>query len=822
MRSPIHCPLRSVAAAFFPLCICLADAHAQPIASATAVSQPGQISIQRVETMPRMPSPYRMRDWKQVARDYDRFVYDRDVNGQYLPICWTDKSHVNVDYDVTAIPSYVGHPKMRSGPDHEGITNMAAVLGASMVGIDKTNQQGLDFVRMAHSYFNSADGENLYLNRLETHTGQTFWYELYPNILAWQLHAAVPKAPGFNTRLRMVSDSLLTATRVLAGGDLATSIPDFTYTAFDFRSGKPVSNGQWLEPDGAAAFAWMLLMARQEWPEEQYLAGADAALRYLDALPYEKNPHYEVLLPFGAVTAARLNAESGRRHDLHKFLCWFFGQSDARPGFGVIADGADGHWGDHDCHGLVGSITDGGGYVFAMNSYADAATLTPVARYDDRYARAIGRWLLNLANASSVFYGDGLPADRQTCYDWLQQHDTRFCVGYEGVRANWKGVSPRAMGDPLIYGWANTDLGLYGSSHVGLLGALVDQTSTPGILRVDMLATDWFHGPAYPSYLFYNPHRDTRRVPLSVGPAPRDLYDPCRNGFVAKAVSGDVNISIPPDSAVEIVMAPAGGALTREGNRTLIDGVTVDYNNEVQPLPPPRKQYDQALPKTTSSSSRVARAAHSAITIDGNISDWSGLSSDKISMHAFAKAGLAADIQFAWDKQMLYMLVRETARDTTVTEARDRADYSQHFWAFDGVSLFLDLANRNLREDVKDLNLWYGFSSSGRSDLFCARSHREPSMEHLTLPAGRVATAGRASDASRVIEAAIAWDDIARTVSAARLPRGGMPDAVKTGYRFGCEPLLLDECAGQAFLNGTQNALPRGDDAGSLDIVLGE
>jgi hypothetical protein len=49
-----------------------------------------QISIERVEKMPNMPSPYKMRDWKKVARDYDAFVFDFEKKGDHLPLIWWD------------------------------------------------------------------------------------------------------------------------------------------------------------------------------------------------------------------------------------------------------------------------------------------------------------------------------------------------------------------------------------------------------------------------------------------------------------------------------------------------------------------------------------------------------------------------------------------------------------------------------------------------------------------------------------------------------------------------------------------------------------
>jgi hypothetical protein len=49
-------------------------------------AQPGQIDVNRIEMMPNEPAPYNVRDWKQVAIQYDSFVYDIQKTGQYLPL----------------------------------------------------------------------------------------------------------------------------------------------------------------------------------------------------------------------------------------------------------------------------------------------------------------------------------------------------------------------------------------------------------------------------------------------------------------------------------------------------------------------------------------------------------------------------------------------------------------------------------------------------------------------------------------------------------------------------------------------------------------
>ena len=79
-------------------------------------------------------------------------------------------------------------------------------------------------------------------------------------------------------------------------------------------------------------------------------------------------------------------------YDVKKILDWTFEgckAADGRTGWGVIAE----RWGDYDVHGLQGSITDGGGYAFLMNSFDMAWPLVPMAKYDNRYAN--GYWKMD-------------------------------------------------------------------------------------------------------------------------------------------------------------------------------------------------------------------------------------------------------------------------------------------------------------------------------------------------------------------------------------------------------------------------------------------
>ncbi|MBK8887409.1 MAG: hypothetical protein IPN46_13050 [Saprospiraceae bacterium] len=55
----------------------------------------GQIVVPRVDLMPDQPSPFSMRDWKNVAIQYDSFIYDKNKTGQYLPLVNYNNNGIN-------------------------------------------------------------------------------------------------------------------------------------------------------------------------------------------------------------------------------------------------------------------------------------------------------------------------------------------------------------------------------------------------------------------------------------------------------------------------------------------------------------------------------------------------------------------------------------------------------------------------------------------------------------------------------------------------------------------------------------------------------
>jgi hypothetical protein len=532
-----------------------------------------QISIGRIEAMPNAPSPYLMRDWKQVARGYDSLVFNTARQGQYLPLSRTYSASVNYPGQPSfGLQSYVGGP-LGNG---EGINCIPAVVGASLAGIDKSNQNSMNWVLMCREWFNKANGQNVYLNSASATTGDDWWYETMPNVFFYQLYSLYPGTQDFSNQFIVVAERWLAAVYAMGGSTTPWSLANVQHRAFDLMNMLPNNDGV-VEPEAAGAIAWILYQAYVKTGDQRYRIGAEIALESL--LVYTTNPSYELQLPYGASIAARMNAEIGTSYDITKMLQWCFPNGDGTlRQWGVTV----GTWGNYDCSGLIGEINHSNDYPFFMNTVEQAGALIPLVRYDDRYARTIGKWMLNAANASRLFYTDYLPETHQDGYAWGRQYDPGSTIAHEAIRQfnpASAAISPFATGDAITSGWAPTNYALYGASHVGIFAGLIDTTNVPMILRLDLLKTDYFHGEAYPTYLYFNPYGSDTSVAINVGDGSHDLYNTVSKSFLRQGVSGSATLVVPSNSAVVVAIVPAGGAMTYDLDKTLINGVVVDYRS---------------------------------------------------------------------------------------------------------------------------------------------------------------------------------------------------------------------------------------------------
>ena len=542
--------------------------------------QSGQIAIPRIEKMPNVPSPYNLRNWKQVARLYDSFVYDVTKTGQYLPLVSIGASGVNYPQNKTIkMHTYVG---TNSPNGSEAINVLPSLVGASLVGIDKSNQFGQNWLLMSQDFFNKANGENLYLNNAGSSSGGDWWYDVMPNVFFYQLYDLYPNIGSeANMQFTTIASRFLESVRVMGGRDTGWTVPNMDYRAWKFKTMQPLATGV-KEPEASGAYAWLLYNAYKKTGNKEYLKGAEWAIEFLDNYP--SNPSYELQLPYGTYAAAKMNAELGTTYDIAKMVNWSFDKGALR-GWGTIV----GTWGSFDVSGLVGEANDAGNdYAFQLNGVQQAAALVPMVRYDKRFARAIGKWILNLANATRLFYPRFLPNTQQDASAWSNANDPNQIMGYEALRERWQGLSPFSTGDALGGGWAGTNLALYGTSSIGYLGSMIEETNVDKILKLDLLKTDFFHNTAYPTYLLYNPLATTQSVLFNTGTAiASDIYDALTETFIARNVSGTTTLNLPANQAILITITPVNGTVTYNRHRMLVNNVVVDYKQTVNPYTRP-------------------------------------------------------------------------------------------------------------------------------------------------------------------------------------------------------------------------------------------
>ncbi|CAN5463130.1 hypothetical protein BH10BAC4_BH10BAC4_06960 [soil metagenome] len=534
------------------------------------VGQVGQITLNRVEQMPNMPAPYKMRNWKEVAVKYDQYVFSSGAIGQYLPLIHIKASGINYPLlQPILLDTYVGSAS--AGSQAEGINIIPSLVGATLVGANKSNQNGMDWTSKTKDFFNLANSQNVYLNGYSSSSGGDWWYDVMPNIFFYQLYSQYPNTPDYSQQFTSVANRWLGAVNAMGASSSPWTIPQMNYRAFNFSTMTPLASGV-IEPEAAGGIAWLLYHAYLKTGDEKYLTGAQQSIEFLSGLT--SNPSYELQLPYGTFIAAKMNAEIGSHYDIEKMLNWSFNRGALR-GWGTIV----GKWNGSDVSGLVGEANDGGNdYAFALNGFQQAAALVPLVKYDKRFARAIGKWTLNLANASRLYYPKYLPSASQDDFGWSISNDPESVIGYEALKENSNGKLLYGTGDAKRNGWAQTNLGLYGSSSVGYLAAVVDTTNVSGVLRLDLNRTDFYGENKFPSYLIFNPYGSSKQVILPLGPQTYDIYNAISETIIKTGVTGDVPIDVPADEAVILVYLPQGSSpVARNGKLYLGDDV-VDFN----------------------------------------------------------------------------------------------------------------------------------------------------------------------------------------------------------------------------------------------------
>lgn len=557
-----------------------------------------QQTVARIALMSDIPQPFEIINYKNLAESFDQNAFNWNASGESWPIIWLDNTYQNFAQPTFGLYTAIGDvrqgPNVQNGIVHEAMAGMGAVLSGTLIGIDKSNQNGLNYVAMLKNYFNRATGWDIMQNNTNPTAGaagggyaRDWWYDVFPNLMFYAIADRYADESDFDVIERSIADKFYNANLILNG--------NYGYSYFNYATMTPEINQVPSEWDAAAGQSWVLYSAYQKFGDAKYLAGSISALNALEVLPYspESTPSYEVLMPFGAYMAARLNAEQGQHFDVQKMLDWSFnGKGGPRPDWGVIV----GNWNGYDVSGMVGSTSDRGGYGFLMDTYDLAWPIVPLVRYDQSYADMIGKWMLNAANVARMFYPQYMPESHQTLYS--QQSIAKGVIAYEGL-INQSNQAPNlqapvAQGDGP--GWAtgnppSTEFGIYGSAHVGIFGSIISATSQPTILQLDLLATDFYHSSAYPSYLYYNPNSQSKSITLNLadlrknssllnGVTAVSLYDAVSAQFIAKNLSpsASTSVSIPAHGSKVLILVPSNGAITIDASKLMVNGIVIDYH----------------------------------------------------------------------------------------------------------------------------------------------------------------------------------------------------------------------------------------------------
>lgn len=278
-----------------------------------------------------------------------------------------------------------------------------------------------------------------------------------------------------------------------------------------------------------------------------------------------------------------------------------------------------------------------------------------------------------------------------------------------------------------------------------------------------------------------------------------------------------------PDTAATLWFTFASGGSVSTTGTAYLDDISL-VNDSGQPV------------DTNASNARVVQAAYAAnLAVDGNPADWAGLGSGVITMDTQGRGSngaMAVDIRYAWDTNNLYILVTENTQKYTASVKHEGANataYQSGPWSLDSIAFWIDLDNNagtvvdgiTLKEANADFQPWFGFSSSGRTDLIYARRNNSDTLNLDALANAQVATGGTFTQHDRAIEVALRWADLAAAVDVSRQPGSDLLQAIAPGYVFGSEPLLVyHDYNSQAFLGPDQWNAPNGVDTNSVDIKL--
>ena len=168
-------------------------------------------------------------------------------------------------------------------------------------------------------------GADLVLNNIGSQGTGQFWYDQLPQImfdgLISQYYSSYATGSAGQQRLDTIMTTgaaeMHTMIDVLAGNS-TTATPNFNYAGFNYVTQTPITDTSETQPDGAGGAAYEQYVAYIHTGNATDLSDAERCMNALQSTPANQNPLYETILPFGALAAARMNAEQGTDYDVAK------------------------------------------------------------------------------------------------------------------------------------------------------------------------------------------------------------------------------------------------------------------------------------------------------------------------------------------------------------------------------------------------------------------------------------------------------------------------------------------------------------------------
>jgi hypothetical protein len=214
-----------------------------------------------------------------------------------------------------------------------------------------------------------------------------------------------------------------------------------------------------------------------------------------------------------------------------------------------------------------------------METFAHAWPLVAAVRYDDRLARATGKWMYHAAHSARYFYPDQLEPEMQTDWDWASKYST--ALPYEGIKdrnCDTGKPGPYGCGDPTIHGWGPSNLGLYSGCLSGSFGAIIEPTSVPNVLSLNLNVTDTFAPKSFPTRLLYNPSSAKVQVDLRVEEGEFKAWDTVHDKALSQHVTdGKLRVEIEPDDAIVVVLIPKEKVINKASGRLVAGDTIIDY-----------------------------------------------------------------------------------------------------------------------------------------------------------------------------------------------------------------------------------------------------